>query len=354
VVSANQAECSALASINADGRSLLDLARQYGGAAVGYGDVSVAPELLAAAKKPSYLETGIDQSTHPTLPAPAAYRHRLAWLVVVKNVLIFNGGPERSAVPTAATAPTTAPSVPAGNGYLVFLVDARTGSDALIYAEGQPREPAETKPSVIVPAEMVSVPWTLTSRSPGGYSGKISATVLPCDGFPNPVLVDRDRAAVAVVVQRPVGASCGPAKQVALPLHAATVTSDLPTDIAHEPLGPYIPVPAGTLSGPPNATGRVLRQVGDHDNGRTIQMTVGSVLAIAPLTEVNHDAPSAVVSSDPSVLGLVDGASQSPVGEFRAWRPGHADLSVPTSACNYPKSNGLPCAGTWIVHVDVR
>ena len=191
-VSAHQAECAALASLGDDGRSLLDLA-SYGGVAVGYGRVSVAPRLLAAARKPSYADEIVDQNTHPTLPKPAPYQDRLAWLVVVRNVLIFNGGPK-------VFTPTTASPAPTSNSYDVFLVDAQTGSDALLYAERQPGMPA---PSVIVPAERVSVPWTLVSRSPNGYAGQIRATVLPCDGYPNPVLVDHDRAAVAVVVERP-------------------------------------------------------------------------------------------------------------------------------------------------------
>ena len=139
-----------------------------------------------------------------------------------------------------------------------------------------------------------------------------------------------------------------------LSLHAATVTSDLPAGIAHEPLGPYVTTGSGTSSTPPGATGGVLRQVGDQDNGHTIDITVDSVLAIAPLMDVNHDSASAVVSSDPTVLGPVDPASHSPVGEFRAWHPGHADLSVSTSACHYPHSGGLPCTGAWIVHVVIK
>ncbi|MGH9121719.1 MAG: hypothetical protein ACRDYC_07195, partial [Acidimicrobiales bacterium] len=83
-------------------------------------------------------------------------------------------------------------------------------------------------------------PWTLEARSADGYSGEITAMVQPCDGVPDPVLVDRNRPAVAVVLLGPVDASCGKAKPTSVPLHAATVASQLPPVIAHDPLGPYL------------------------------------------------------------------------------------------------------------------
>lgn len=127
--------------------------------------------------------------------------------------------------------------------YTAFLVDADTGADALVYNQSRPNPcglPGATAPSVGVPAEEVSVPWTLLSRSANGYSAQISVSAPPCYGIPNPVLADRSRPAVSVVALGPVNASCGPSAHVTVQLHAATITSRLPAEIGHDPLGPYL------------------------------------------------------------------------------------------------------------------
>jgi hypothetical protein len=335
VVTAQQAECAALASIDpGGGRSPLGFA-MAGGAAVGYGRVTIAPELIANPATNAMGQT--NQNTKPSLPRPTPYQDRLAWLVVVKNVLIFNGPPQGVSIPKPG---------PEQYGYLVFVVDAQTGSDALFYAESQP---VQGGMYVSVPLEQVSVPWTLVSRSTG-YAGTIEATVLPCDGYPNPVYVDATRAAVGVVVQRPVGASCGAPVQVTLPLVAATVTSDLPAEIAHDPLGPAITPDEGQRT--PGDPSRVLRLLHETDNGTTIHMTVGSVVVLPHLNGANPDVSSGT-SSDPTVVGGLDGSAHNTIGEFRAWHAGRADLTIPTSGCAYPKSGALPCTGAWTVHVIV-
>lgn len=354
-VPVGQAECAALASLNFNNAPLLGSALQ-GGVAVGYGRVSVAPGLLSASPHGAYsIADAGGGSSAPTLLPPSAYQQRLAWVVVVREVLV-SSCPMMPATATA-TAPKVA-AVPSDYGYGVFLVDARTGADALLYVEGYPQPcggPGRVAPSVTVPAEQVSVPWTLVSRSPDGYSGQVSATVLPCDGYPHTVLVDRDRPDLGVVVLRPVGPACGQPSQVGLGVHAATVTSNLPAQIGHDPVGLYIPLPSPQPSAPPTASATgVLRNLGPADNGTTIQIGVGTVLAIAPLMGVDHLAPSPVVSSDPAILGPLDGPNRSPVGEFRAWHAGHADLSVPTSGCHSPDRSVAPCSGAWIVHVEIH
>ena len=346
-VSATQAECAALASSSSNGFSLLQLARLYGGAVVGYGRVSVDPKLVAAAKKAPYLSGQTNQDTQPTLPDAAPYQNRLAWVVVVREVEIFNG---LSHGPNLGTASTTAPTTsPPSNGYVVFLVDAQTGSDALLYAEAQ-SFPA----TVTVPVERVSVPWTLISRSPDGYSGTISATVSPCDGYPNPVNVDRDRAAAEVIVERAVNASCGEPVQVTIPLHAATVTSNLPAAIAHDELGPDVTIQSSSVTKSPDETGGVLRHVSDLDNGKTIEVSGGSVLVVGSLhVSPGQYAADMAKSSDPNVLGTLDGWSDYEIGEFRAWHPGRADLFVSDKGCKHTGGDAETCPPIWVVHVIV-
>jgi hypothetical protein len=369
-IPANAAECAALASISPNGLPLLQLAA--GGVAVGYGLVSVSPQVIATTPSTAYVEhSGTDHDTNPKLPRPAAYQNRLAWLVVVKDNEEFFGrsGPPR---PPGAITTTTSPRL-ASHGYLVFLVDARTGSDALLYQEGQPGPVTSAgSPSVTVPAEQVSVPWVLESRSPNGYEGRIMATVLPCDGVPNPVTTERGRAALAVIVRRPVGSHCGAPTQVSVALHAAVVTFNLPAHIVHEALGPQVTPESSTTPGytarcpqthvdgrivlecyydGPGATGGVLRTLTEFDSGSTIRVKTGSVLAVGPLHDAHRYAALPVASSDPKTLGSL--FPDNEVREFRAWHAGHADLLVPTTACNPPKGIGAACTPPWIVHVDI-
>ena len=364
-VTAEQAECAALATSNANGWSLLQLASSYGGAAVGYARVSVSPQLVASAGIPSALEGQTNQNTHPKMPKATPYQQRLAWVVVVREIEVFGGG--SSFGPPGATTSTTAAPSPPSHDYDVFVVDAKTGTDALLYGEAQ--SPGAGG-SVIVPVEQVSVPWTLVSRSPNGYSGEISATVLPCDGVPNPVSVDRYARSAAVVVERPVGAACGAPSQVTLPLEAAGVTFNLPAHIAHDPLGPDVTLPrpeppAGSgytskcSSRPvlqcvydgPDASGGVLRTVPQEANGTTISVRRGSVLTVGPLHQAKQYAALPVTSSDSSVLGVL--FPDPEIHEFRAWHAGHADLFVPTSTCDPSTGKGVPCTPPWIVHVNI-
>ena len=371
-MSAKQAECAALASISFNGLPLLDSVGS--GVAVGYGRVSVALQLTTATPTTSPVrETGTDHNTTAKLPKPTSYQQRLAWLIVVRdNEEFFGGGPISVHSPSKPTTTTT--PAPPTYGYLVFVVDARTGSDALLYTESQPGPIVSSRSaSVTVPAEQVSVPWALKSRSPNGYTGQITATVLPCDGVPNPVSVDSGRAALTVVVERPVGANCGAPQQVTVGLNAAVVTFNLPAHIAHNPLGPYVARRADSTAGysarcpqtqingrpimecfynGPGATGGVLRTLFEPDNGSTIPTIVGSVFAVGPLHDATHYAALPVTSSDPAVLGVL--FPDPEVHEFRAWHTGHADLYVPTSACNPSTGKGMPCTPPWIVHINIK
>ena len=99
----------------------------------------------------------------------------------------------------------------------------------------------------------------------------------------------------------------------------------------------------------PYSTGGALWNLGQSDNSTTIQVKVGSVLAVG-----TPESPTR--SSDPAVLGLLNSSITFPIenDEFRAWHPGHADLYVPTSACNPSTGEGMPCTPSWIVHVNVK
>jgi hypothetical protein len=346
-VSATQAECAALASLTPNGQSILGMATAYGVAA-GFGRVSIAPALTARTSTTTYVaRSGANENTNPRLPGPTAYSHRLAWIVVVKEVLMYSEPPEPVAAPDRTT--TTAPSTPS-YGYVVFVVDARTGSGALVYTEAQAGPiTAFASPTVDVPAEMVSVPWTLVSRSHDGYAGRVTASVLSCDGIPDPVWIDHGGAGLAVVVQRPVGPPCGRTREVTLPVVAAEVTADLPPHIAHDPIGPVVtvlsanaqpsrhcstiaingrPAPGCPYTGP-GATPGVLRQMFDADNDTTVHVGVDDVLTVGPLHAPGRYPALPVASSDPGVLGPLDGLRDSEVHEFRAWRRGQADLFTP-------------------------
>jgi hypothetical protein len=346
-ISANTAECAALASRESAGPWLLQLAIFNGGVAIGYGRVSIAPALVEQANKTPFLEGQVNQNTHPILPPASPYQNRLAWVVVVSNSQPSNGGPN-------AVSPGSSVPVPGANGnpnydYAVFVVDARTGSDALIYSEPLSR----TRPAaVVVPPESVSVPWKLVSRNQDhhGYSGTIEATVLPCDGIPNPVSVEIARPEVAVIVERPVGAACGSPIQVRLPLNAASVTAELPVRIEHATLGPDVGAPPTVPALPAQSNPRLI-QVGEADNGRTLRISVGDVIAITPLygLGVPDNAPSRVESNNPSVLGPLSDL-KSEVGEFRAWHAGHADLSL--SACSQSTTPSR-CNSPWLLHLDI-
>lgn len=347
-----QAECTALASVNTDGASLVGAALQSG-IAIGYGRVTVAPQILSQYHRPP---TYAAMTRPARLPAPAAYRQRLAWVVVVKENFAYSC-PAMTVSPQTRTTPAAPAALPTDHGYGVFLQDARTGGDALLYVEGYPAPcggPGRVAPSVAVPAEQVSVPWALLSRNPDGYSARIRATVQPCDAYPNTVLVSRYSPSVRVTVLRPVDAACGAPEAVTLALHASTVTTDLPAHIAHAAVGPYVPVPSSHPAAPPPSSAGVLRNLGPTDSGTTITVSAGTVLVVTPFPGIAPTGASPVVSSDTAVLGPLDGPNRQPVAEFRAWKTGAAQLSIPTSACVSPQTKTPPCSGgPWVVRVDV-
>jgi hypothetical protein len=338
-----QAECEALASMGTDAMGSLLAAAVGSGIAVGYGLVSVSHSVDANTR--AYLPVGGPDRPALSVPARSSYRHRLAWAVVVgyraivscPAMLVRPGRPGRTEGPS----PRSAAAASAGVPYAVFLADAATGGDALIYEQSQPSLCGGNSiipPSVTVPIEQTSVPWKLDSRDPGAYSAVLTAEVPPCDTSDNPVLVHAGTDMVRVVAYGPVATHCGPARPVTVGLDAGTVTSDLPATLTHAPLGLYLPGagPAGPAV-PSPATG-ALHVLGPADNGKTVTVHAGDVVAPSLLTGEVSPAAAPVRSSDPAVLGPLPAAIKLFV-EFRAWKPGLATLTAP--------------AGAWKVHVIV-
>jgi hypothetical protein len=346
LLSANQAICGAMASTGELSASVAQ------GVAVGYGRVSVAAKFFPAVTTLPF--PGEVSAKYPTV---ASFRHRLAWVVVVHAGPVAFNCPEESA-------PVHLVPRPSDHGYEVFMVDARTGTDALAYREGGPggcRSGARVGPTVGVAEESVSVPWTLVSRDPNGYSGTIDATVLPCDQAPSTILVDPGGPDVVVQVTRPFGPPCGTAETLPISLHAAVVTADLPAVIGHDPVGLtnllsfHVSAPPGTSPPTTTTTTPVLVPVDITTSGQTLEVAVGQVVTVPPLPGAQGTSfTSPAVSSDPAVLGLLTSSPQPLVAEFRAWKQGTADITVPESACVHPGSGQLPCHGPFVVHVVVH
>ncbi len=346
-ITATQAECAALASTGPNGDSIAGSAAGLG-LAVGYGLVTVAPNL--GSQGAVGVDGGPDPSTNPKLSAPARYDARLAWVVVVEDPPVAACPMMPAVTPTSGGTPTSAaaPPSPPSNGYVAFVLDAHTGADALLYSEGGPPlcgGPGTRPPTVSVPAEQVSVPWQLVSRAADKYAGTISISVLPCDGHPGVASIDRDRPAVQVVVQRPFGAACGDVTSVNIPLHAAIVTADLPAQIDHDPVGLVTTQPDGSepVGATPGATTGVLHQLDPVPAaGTTIQLHVNDVAFLPDAYTGDHPNLLPATSSDPAVFGLLDGSEN----EYRAWKPGHADITLASTF-------QPPGAAPQVVHIVV-
>jgi hypothetical protein len=345
LLSANQAICGAMASTGDLSSSVAQ------GVAVGYGRVSVAARFFPAIT--GFPSPGEVAAMYPTV---ASFRNRLAWLVVVHTYPPAINCPEEST-------PVRLFPRPSDHGYEVFTIDARTGTDALVYREGGSggcKSGARVPPSVAAAEESVSVPWTLVARDPDGYSGTIAATVLPCDQVPSTVLVDRGGPNVVVQVTRPYGPPCGAAETMPISLHAAVVTADLPAVIGHDPVGLtnllsfHVSAPPGT-SPVTTTTSPALVPVDISTNDQTLQVAVGQVVTVNPLPGAERlSFTSPAVSSDPAVLGPLTSSPQPLVADFRAWKEGTAEITVPQSACIHPGSDQLPCTGPFVVYVVVH
>ena len=133
------------------------------------------------------------------------------------------------------------------HGYAVFVVDAQTGGDALLYTERRngacPGSQADG-PWLDVPLTTVSLPWRLVSEQPDRSSAQISFAVSDCDGYSGVILDEETKRSpgAAVVVQRPFGPPCSQPRTITEKLRAGNVADHLPPHIKHAPTGPYVDV----------------------------------------------------------------------------------------------------------------
>jgi len=177
---------------------------------------------------------------NPRKPAPKPYHARLAWVVVVKDVESSSCGAGRPGV----TAPP-AHVDPSLHGYAVFLVDATSGSDALLYTERtNPICPGGSPagPWVDVPLTTTSIAWQLLSQEPDHTRGVVRFQVAACDGYAGVTTAGNSAPlnVVRVLVTRPFGPPCHPFRTITEKLRARDVGALLPDHLQHAPLGPYV------------------------------------------------------------------------------------------------------------------
>jgi hypothetical protein len=312
-VSRTLAECEEQAALGTNGQPL---STELSGLAIGYGLVTVTPGLPV---EPLLGYPGM------VTPPPAYYQDQLAWVMVFRDVPIAACPAERL---------SSRPSAPAytGYGYEVFLVDAATGGDALIYNESASRPcglSGVTQPSLSVPIETISVPWKLDSRNPDDYSGTLTAYVPPCYGyFKTAGVIPGTAGLVRVLAYGQVAPNCGPPRPVSIYLMAGDVFANLPAHLEHAQTGLYL-VGTQPQGGPePVPTGKLIT-VNSFNKGQTITVHVGNVVVVQVIPFTPQNQPQ-VHCSDPAVLEpLTAPQLRQPISEFRAVRPGRATLSYP-------------------------
>jgi hypothetical protein len=338
-ISANVAECEALASTDPDFSGFGDFALESG-LVEGYARVTVADGLPG---EPSIQMT--DGTVEAKLPKMQAFHDRLVWVVVVYH-------PEVASCPALRINPhpSPTPSAPSTDyDYQVFLLDAANGGAALAYTEGGPAlcgGSGRMAPMAAVPTDEVSVPWKLIHRAANGYSATATAEMYACDGY-DPIYQPDESTpdTLSVLVGHPIGIGCGASVTRTVAVHADIVTASLPATIVHAPIGLYIPQPyvdPSTSSSPP------LQQISADACGTHITVSVGTVL-VMPEIGIQPGAAYPVKSSAAAVVGPMPNAPPGPVSEQRAWKTGSATLTITTANID----GGSGCSKPWVLHVTV-
>ena len=214
---------------------MLEAASQHG-LSFGLGVVTVAGSLLKTGPQ-SYL-VGAQVRTTSLQP----YRHRLAWLAVIKPEVV-------SSCPMMTSTTSPVPARPALPGYQILAIDARTGAAGIVYsakANALCNSPGYRPPSVAPVVEFVSLPWTLIRRGPGPQSASITYQPRPCDirSFgtfegtgQSAVFADGGNPArVNVVLERMI-TTCGPPAIASLLLRSGDLKTNLPPHLVHAPVG---------------------------------------------------------------------------------------------------------------------
>jgi hypothetical protein len=198
-------------------------------------------------------------AAHIDVRPPATYSHRPAWILVTAANNAVSAG-----CPTAQPSNPAPPSGIEAAPYEVFVLDATTGADAVLFEDSYILCPgfAATPPSVSLPWQMTSVPWTLQSRAADGGTDQITASWPTCEHYtrenavysnettpgPSPpkftqyptlqAWADRDHPnTVTIDVYRFPGPDCGLSSPHQLTLHPATLAGMLPATLVHAPLG---------------------------------------------------------------------------------------------------------------------
>lgn len=237
LISAGLALCNLLAATTAQNFSVLDAAAAHG-LSFGLGKITMSDSLLKTG--PHSYTIGTQQQ----LVSLTAYHARLAWIAVIKPDVMASCPAQSSKSSANPAGPS--PVLP---GYQVLALDANTGGDGVLYT-------ARTNslcgysgyqpPRVVPSAELVSLPWTLVKRGPGPQSATISYPQRSCDqplattyartGLPVVSPDINNPSLVSVELERVV-TTCGVATPVTVLLRSATVTTNLPQQLLHAPVG---------------------------------------------------------------------------------------------------------------------
>jgi hypothetical protein len=306
-------------------------------------------------------------------PQPAgvpAYQHRVAWVqfgyspdAAPSCPAVF---PEPSA--TASTAPPEWPT-PNGGPEQVTAIDASTGGSAMFLDEHYVCAGDPPAPTVGVPLQIQSVPWTLVSRT--ADSATLRAGWPSCEAFaaneyvgPPPGVdsftlaeYQRESGTIPIRVWRPLGPTCGPNVS-----HDITVSTDrpgqpLPTALAYAPLGiesrydqpAYATPPAPAASPAPVATATEVDSCSDPVAANKL------LLADATAGPAHGKAARNVVTAGWSLDGGALTVSPPPAGYLTTVSEGVAGcrLAFASRVATDPTAAGKLELGTVTIRSDI-